>query len=294
MSMPIDSLMSALACVEFLLWATAGFIFWKRNLQRRFRAMSAYLALRVIATPMLIGLLQLQSHPGIHQKTFYAMYFYAYWTVYIGSAILIYFICVEVFRSVFAQFPGLIRLGTMAFGWAAFITVVLSLSVNIFDQPMSQYICYVAPVLVKVVSIVLLCLLGLLCFFMKTLNLSARDRRFGLILGFGLLSSSDFVVGMLVQHTASLITPLQFLSEVLTLASIGIWVAYFAFPEPARKPLVMPADSTIFRWNEIASALGHGTQVAVAQPGRSFFLSDVEKVVDKVLARNLQGSETKS
>ena len=74
-----------------------------------------------------------------------------------------------------------------------------------------------------------------------------------------------------------------------------MWVAYCALPEPVRKPMVMPANSTIYRWNEIASALGHtGTQVAVQQPASSFFLTDVEKVVDKVLTRNLRESETKS
>ena len=56
----------------------------------------------------------------------------------------------------------------------------------------------------------------------------------------------------------------------------------------------MPANSTIYRWNEIAAALGHGTQVAVQQPANSFFLTDVERVVEKVLTRNLQGSESKS
>jgi len=56
---------------------------------------------------------------------------------------------------------------------------------------------------------------------------------------------------------------------------------------------VMPVNSTIYRWNEIASALGHtGTQVAVQQPAGSFFLTDVEKVVEKVLSRTLKGSES--
>ena len=55
----------------------------------------------------------------------------------------------------------------------------------------------------------------------------------------------------------------------------------------------MPANSTIYRWNEIASALGHtGTQVAVQQPANGFFLTDVEKVVEKVLTRNLKGRES--
>jgi hypothetical protein len=56
----------------------------------------------------------------------------------------------------------------------------------------------------------------------------------------------------------------------------------------------MPVNSTIYRWNEIASALGHtGTQVAVPQPVGSFFLTDVEDVVEKVLNRTLKSSESK-
>jgi hypothetical protein len=56
----------------------------------------------------------------------------------------------------------------------------------------------------------------------------------------------------------------------------------------------MPVNSTIYRWNEIASALGHtGTQVAAPQPAGSFFLTDVEDVVEKVLNRALKGSESK-
>jgi hypothetical protein len=55
------------------------------------------------------------------------------------------------------------------------------------------------------------------------------------------------------------------------------------------------ANSTIYRWNEIASALGHkGTSVAVPAAANSFFLSDVEKVVDKVLTRSLHENESES
>jgi hypothetical protein len=82
--------------------------------------------------------------------------------------------------------------------------------------------------------------------------------------------------------------------ESVILATLGAGAIYFALPEPARKPVVIPASSTIYRWNEIASALGHtGTQVAVQQePANSFFLTDVERVVEKVLTRSLKGSES--
>ena len=109
------------------------------------------------------------------------------------------------------------------------------------------------------------------------------------------MSTNDFVIVSLISHHASLTAPLQFVYQSVVLAALGTWVAYCAVPERARKPVVIPANSTIYRWNEIASALGHtGTQVAVQQPANSFFLTDVEKVVEKVLSRNLRESESKS
>jgi len=95
-------------------------------------------------------------------------------------------------------------------------------------------------------------------------------------------------------HT-TLTDPVQFVCESMCLVALAIWVAYCAFPEPVRRPVMMPVTSRIYRWNEIASALGHtGTQVAVQQPANSFFLTDVEKVVEKVLNRNLKSHESES
>jgi len=109
------------------------------------------------------------------------------------------------------------------------------------------------------------------------------------------MSSNDFLFASLISRFASLTAPLQFVYESVILLSLGTWVVYCTLPEPVRKPVVMPVNSTIYRWNEIASALGHtGTQVAVQQPANSFFLTDVENVVEKVLNRNLKRRESQS
>jgi hypothetical protein len=130
---------------------------------------------------------------------------------------------------------------------------------------------------------------------MNALRLSIRDMAFGIALGFGVMSSNDFVFAALTSRNATMTGTLQFVYEAVILASVAIWVAYCALPQVVRKPLMMPANSTIYRWNEIASALGHtGTQIAVQQPANSFFLTDVEKVVEKVLTRNLKGRESVS
>uniref|UniRef100_E6PYC1 Uncharacterized protein n=1 Tax=mine drainage metagenome TaxID=410659 RepID=E6PYC1_9ZZZZ len=57
--------------------------------------------------------------------------------------------------------------------------------------------------------------------------------------------------------------------------------------------MTLPADSPVYRWSQIAMALGNkGAQVALPEPQHSFFLTDVEKVVDRVFARNMVGKES--
>ena len=58
----------------------------------------------------------------------FLFYFYAYWAVYIASAIALFFVCMEVFRSALSAFSGLMRLGTVVFRWAALASLIVSLT----------------------------------------------------------------------------------------------------------------------------------------------------------------------
>ncbi len=292
--MPISFTMALMSAAEFVFWALLGFLFWKRDSQTRFPAMSAYLVLRLISAPILLVLLFGQSQHWFNDYCFVA-YFFAYWAVYLASAIMLFFVTVEVFQSALSMFSGLKKFGVVVFRWAAVVSVIVSVSTISFAHRDILLIPALAYRLMRSVSILELCLLAFLCLSMNALRLSPRDLAFGIALGFGLMSSNDFVVASLISRNTSLTDPLQFVSEGMTLVSLAIWIAYSALPEPVRKPMVVPANSTIYRWNEIASALGHtGTQIAVQQPANSFFLTDVEKVVDKVLNRSLRESESKS
>jgi hypothetical protein len=292
--MPLDTAMSVMTCLEFLLWAALGYTFWSKGLHRRFPAMSTFLSIRVGSMPVLLILFYGQSKHWFNDYCF-MMYFVAYWTVYIASAITLYFVCLEIFRTILSPFTGLARLGTIVFRWIALVATIVSLLPVLYMHKGVMVVSGVAFGLMRSVSILELCLLAFLCLCINALKLSPRDLSFGLALGFGMMSSSDFIAGAWLSGNHSLTSPMQFAYEGTVLIVLGVWLAYTALPEPARKPVVMPANSTIYRWNEIAAALGHGTQVAVQQPANSFFLSDVEKVVDKVLTRsNLQSGESKS
>jgi len=291
--MSSDVAMSIMSVAEFLLWATLGFLFWKKKLQQRFPAMSYYLALRVVSTPVLIFLLN--GKMIVPSQMWLICYVYLFWPVYIASAVLIFFICMEVFRSALSSFSGLMKFGIVVFRWAALASVIVSFSTVSFSHRGLLLIPDLAYGLMRSVSILELCLLAFLCLSMNALRLPLRDLSFGLSLGFGVMSSNDFIFASLTSRYASLTGPLQFIYESVILFALGTWVAYCTLPEPVRKPVMMPANSTIYRWNEIASALGHtGTQVAVQQPANSFFLTDVERVVEKVLNRNLKDRESET
>lgn len=290
--MPLNLAMSVMSGAELLLWAVLALLFWQKELQRRFPAMGYYLALRAISTPALFGILYVQSQPW--GRDYFPVYFFSYWSVYVASAALLFFICTEVFRSALSAFSGLMKFGIIIFRWAVVASIIVACSSVSFAHRGILVIPDIAVGLMRSVSIMELCLLAFLALSMNALRFSARDLAFGISLGFGLMSTNDLVIALLINNR-SLITPLQFVYQSVVLLALGTWIAYAALPEPARRPVAMPVNSTIYRWNEIASALGHtGTQVAVQQPANSFFLTDVEKVVEKVLTKNLKGRESES
>jgi hypothetical protein len=288
--------MSTMSTLEFLFSASLAFLFWKRGLHRRFPTMGSYLALRVASTPVLSMLLigRMLASPQLARLSEQA-YFFVYWAVYIGSAVLLFFVCMEVFRSALSSLPGLMRFGLVIFRWAAVVSLIVTFSSISYTRRGLLSIPDIAMSLMRSVSLIEICLLAFLCLCMNALRLSVRDMAFGIALGFGMMSANDFITISLINKNAGLTTPLQFVYEAMILVALGTWIAYAALPEPARRPVVMAANSTIYRWNEIASALGHpGTQVAV-QPANGFFLTDVEKVVEKVLSRSaMNGRESES
>lgn len=283
--------------LEFLLWAVLAVLFWNKGLHRRFPAMSSYLILRAISTPPLFFVLRAESTDWgrVHEVLLSKVYFFGFFATYLTTVVLLYFICIEVFRSALAAFPGITKLAIVIFRWAAVVSVIVSLSSISYAHKGLNIIPDISYGLMHSVSVLELCLLAFLCLSMNALRLTVRDVSFGIAFGFGVLSSGDFILASWISRAASVNDPIQFIYESLILATLAVWVTYCILPEPARKPILMPASSTIYRWNEIASALGHtGTRVAVQQPANSFFLSDVERVVEKVLARNMKGRESET
>ncbi len=268
--MSSQTAMFILTVAEFVLWTVLALLFWTRKLHLRFPAMGGYLALRVASAPVLVFLFYGQSRHWFNDYCF-VTYFFVYWAVYIASAVLLFFICLEVFRSALSGFSGLTKLGIVVFRWAVLASVLVSFSTVSFSHRGILMIPDIAYGLMRSVSIIELCLLAFMCLSMNALRLSMVDMSFGIALGFGIMSANDFTQSLWLSISTSLTAPWQFVYESVILGAIGTWVVYCALPVPARQPVLMPVNSVIYRWNEIASALGHtGTQVALQQPATSF------------------------
>lgn len=294
--MPLNPSMWLMTASECALWAALAFLFWKQGLQSRFRAMGYYLALRAASAPVFLFLLYELLNAGSRARyvSLYEAYSVGCFATYLATAVLLFFICVAVLRSALSPFPGIAKIAVVIFSWASLATVMISLSSTLYAPGNGHLLGDISYAVMRSAGVLELCLLAFLCVTMRALGLPFRSLSFGIALGFGMLCSGDFIMSSLVSHIKSLSDPVQFLNEALILAALAVWTTYCVVPEPVRKPILIPASSTIYRWNEIASALGHGTRVAVQQPANGFFLSDVERVVEKVLAKGLKDRESET
>jgi len=285
--------MTMMCNAELVLTVLLAVLFFKRGLHKRFHAMGSYVLTKAVAAPFLTLLLY-----GLMQRHMVQLsipYAIAYWGSYFLSIALLFFVCLEIFRYALSALPGLLKMGTVLYRWISLASIILAFS----SLPIKHYhtlpLTEIATRMMRSIGILETCLLIFLLITMKRLEITARDHAFGFAMGLFLMGLFDFMEGSLMGRWTSLVAYNQFIYEGATLAVLLLWNVYALQPAAERKPLLLTAASPIYRWNEIASALGHtGTRVIIQQPASSFFLSDVELVVDKVLARNLKNEESKS
>lgn len=287
----------------FALWLVLGVAFWRKKLARRYPATGKYLMLRIVASPVLALFSQiLSSAHGESAATLTTCRTVFYWTAYLAGAVLLFYICIEIFRAALSSYPGLMKFGVVIVRWVAVVSVVVSLTPLLFaHHDLAAFtslatLTEVATEFLRAVSVVEISLLAFLCIGMNALGLSYREFSFGLAAGFGVLSISDLVKAAYIESANYIASPAQIVRGALIILALTIWLTYCALPARERKPEQTASAATVARWNEIADALGHNGARVNVQPRHAdgFFLTDVECVVDKVLNRNLKSGESQS
>jgi hypothetical protein len=278
--------------LDVLLSIAASVLFFRPNLRKHYPWVFSYLCVRAITAILVEFLLYgpLLASPLAYTK----MYFLVEWSSYLISAILLFLSCLDVYRQAMAPLPGLVRMGTTVFRWAAIASILVTATTLTSITFGPQALVQIGVQMMRCVGTAELCLLAFLMLSMKAIGLSPRSRPFGMALGLGIMAATDCIESTVAAVHLTMSPAMQTIFESASVVTLGLWIAYSALPEPARKPITVAVNSAIYKWDQIASALGHkGTQVAV-QPSPSFFLVDVEKVVERAFVRTLKGKESES
>jgi hypothetical protein len=278
--------------LDVLLSIALGVAFLGKARRKAYPWISSYLYVRAVTAVILWFLLYgpLLASGQMYTKIFFVVH----WSSYVISAVLLFLGCLDIYRQALAPLPGLARMGTTVFRWASLASILVTATsfTSITSGP--EMIVQIGTQMMRCVGTVELCLLAFLMISMKAIGMSPLSRPFGIALALGFLAASDCIQSFVISFMAQMSSPLQTLFEGIAVLSLALWMAYAVFPEPARKPVTLAFNSTIYRWNEIASALGHKEPQVVVQPAPSFFLVDVEKVVERAFSRTLKGKESES
>ena len=214
-------------------------------------------------------------------------YFWAFWWRALLLGAVLVFMAQQLFREIMAPLPGLSRLGVLAGRWVIAVTIIVSITSSHFPN-ISIPGLMAATVTEFLLCACVLCIL-LLVFvtvIAKKVGLSYSSRAYGISLGLGIFALAEFAYSTLTQRHGGAIIPLGTSVEVSQLMACFAWTFYLLRPERARVPIALSPSSGLLRWNRIALAFGRPVEHAPPTPKQEFFLTEVEKVVDKVLTEN--------
>jgi hypothetical protein len=255
-----NSLISAIKYLQYIepiLCAMLIFFLVRSKVVHQFFSLVLFLSVKLACAVTCILLLDLASQ-GIERHIAYATIFYVYWTSYALEAILSLIMIYSIFKLAMAPLQGLQALGMLIFRWVAAISVAVAIGVALTPHLTGiKFLVTMVTQLQQTSSILTLCLLLFVCFAIRPMGLSFRSRIFGVSLGLGLLATISLVDSAWISHSSNMLSStLSLMNAVAVVLALLTWSAYFAFPEPKRRIIVLPTTSPFLRWNQISMALG--------------------------------------
>ena len=256
MKVSLFNLLSQLQYVEPILCGMLLYFLVRAKATRQFAFLSVLLGVRLLCDVICIPLLNFSGH-GIERHLAYQIYFYVYWTSFALEAILSLLVIYGIFKMAMAPLKGLQTLGMLIFRWVAAISVAVAIGVAVSPhQSGIKFMTAMITQLQQTSSILTLCLLLFVCFAIRPMGLSFRSRIFGISLGLGFLATINLVNSAWIAHNPSMYSLFSLINVVAVSLTLLTWSAYFAFPEPKRRIIVLPTTSPFLRWNQISMALG--------------------------------------
>lgn len=247
---------AVLSYVELIFCAVVLLALVRSGAARKFIFLTSLLGIKLIsglAGSIILGL----SSRGIERHLAYQMYFYVYWVSYAMEAILSLLVIYSIFKLAMAPLKGLQTLGMLVFRWVAAISVAVAIGVALSPHLNGvKFLVAMVTQLQQTSSILTLCLLLFVCFAIRPMGLSYRSRIFGVSFGLGLMATINLVDAAWVAHSPQIYSTLNIVNGIAICLTLLVWSAYFTFPEPKRRFIVLPTTSPFLRWNQISMALG--------------------------------------
>ena len=256
MEKSLISSLTYLKYIEPIFCAMLIFFLVRSESARKFLSLVLLLSVRLACSLICIPLIDFSGR-GIEPHFAYAAFFYVYWTSYALEAVLSLLVIYSVFKLAMAPLQGLQALGMLVFRWVAAISVAVAVGVSLTPHLTGiRFLITMVTQLQQTSSILTLCLLLFVCFAIRPMGLSFRSRIFGVSLGLGFLATVNLVDSAWISHSPNMYTAISLINGVAVMLTLLNWSAYFAFPEPKRRLIVLPTTSPFLRWNQISMALG--------------------------------------
>jgi len=261
---------------------------------RQFSYLFALLCVRLGCSIICLPLLYFCAR-GIEKHLAYQTYFYVYWASYAIEAILSLLVIYSIFKLAMAP-KGLQTLGMLIFRWVAAISVAVAMGVAVSPHLSGiKFMVAMVTQLQQTSSILTLCLLLFVCFAIRPMGLSYKSRIFGVSLGLGILATVNLVNAAWLTHSPNMYSTISMVYGLADGLTLLTWSAYFAFPEPKRRIIVLPTTSPFLRWNQISMALGDDPgYVAVGGIPPELFAPAELEVMRRASAKMTPALETQS
>jgi hypothetical protein len=295
MKVSLFSLLSQLQYVEPILCGLLVYFLVRAKAVRQFVYLFTLLCVRLTCSFICIPLLTFSGH-GIERHLAYQIYFYVYWASFALEAILSLLVIYSIFKLAMAPLKGLQTLGMLVFRWVAAISVAVAIGVAVSPHISGiKFMVAMVTQLQQTSSILTLCLLLFVCFAIRPMGLSYNSRIFGVSLGLGVLATVSLVNAAWLTHSPNMYSTISLINSLAVGLTLLMWSAYFAFPEPKRRIIVLPTTSPFLRWNQISLALGDDPgYVAVGGIPPELFAPAELEVMRRASAKMTPALETQS
>jgi len=249
-------LLNLLSYLEPLLCGLVLVMLIRSKAASKFGYLVALLTIKIVSSVVCLPLLLFGVRLFGVQRA-YPAYFYTYWASYAFEAVLSLLVIYSIFKLAMAPLKGLQTLGMLVFRWVAAISIAVAIGVALTPHLSgTKFLVAMVTQLQQTSSILTLCLLMFVCFAVRPMGLSYRSRIFGVSFGLGFLATVNLIQAAWLAHFSNMNSTFSVINGIAICGTLCIWSAYFAFPEPKRRLIVLPTTSPFLRWNQISMALG--------------------------------------